>query len=200
MASQSRRLEEFNEYRRIAGIDQIGRGHLAMNAFDGILTMIGVLLGSFIAGITDPFIVLYTGLATSVAMGISGFWGAYTTESAERKHELAELEHAMLRNLSQTKQARAGRFALVVASIIDGLAPLAAGLIIVSPFMLPASMLSMQVSYCLSLGIAIVMLLTLSVFLAKVARENIVRSGIRMLFAGLACVGLSFLLGAARAR
>jgi len=73
MALQSPRFKEFAEYRRIAGIDQIGRRYLAMNAFDGILTMIGVLMGSFIAGIADPFIVLYTGMATSVAMGISGF-------------------------------------------------------------------------------------------------------------------------------
>lgn len=199
MASQSRRFQEYSEYRRIAGIDQIGRRYLAMNAFDGILTMIGVLMGSFIAGISDPFIVLYTGLATSVAMGISGFWGAYMTESAERKHELAELEQAMLRNLSQTKQARAGRFAVVVVSVIDGISPLVAGFIVVSPFLLPVSLLSMHVSYYVSLGIAMAMLFALGVFLAKVARENIVRSGVRMLFAGLACVGLSFLLGASRA-
>jgi predicted membrane protein (TIGR00267 family) len=199
MASQSSRLQEYSECRRIAGIGQIGRRHLAMNAFDGILTMIGVLMGSYIAGISDPFIVLYTGLATSVAMGISGFWGAYMTESAERKHELAELEQAMLRNLSQTKKARAGRFAVVAVSIIDGLSPLVAGFIVVSPFLLPVDLLSMHFSYYVSLGIAMAMLFALGVFLAKVARENIVRSGVRMLFAGLACVGLSFLLGASRA-
>ena len=35
------KLRQLNEYRRLAAIDEIGRRYLAMNAFDGILTMIG---------------------------------------------------------------------------------------------------------------------------------------------------------------
>ena len=189
------KLKQFREYRRIAGIDEIGRRYFAMNAFDGILTMIGVLMGSLIARIADPFIVIYTGLTTSVAMGISGFWGAYMTEAAERKHELAELEQAMLRDLSDSKQARAGKFAVVVVSIIDGLSPLVAGSMVIIPFFVASTLPDIRVCYYVSLGIAMVMLFALGVFLANVARESLVRSGIRMLIAGLICVGLSYALG-----
>ena len=188
------KLRELSEYRRIAAIDEIGRRYLAMNAFDGILTMIGVLMGSYLGGIRQPSVVLYTGLATSMAMGISGFSGAYMTEAAERKVNMRELEQAMLRDLSNSKQARASRFAVVVVSIIDGLAPLLAGSLVMLPFLLAGLWNNVHLSYGASLVVAMVMLFTLGVFLGRVARESWLRSGLRMIAAGAACVMLSFLL------
>lgn len=188
------RLREFAEYRRIADIDEIGRRYLAMNAFDGILTMIGVLMGSYVAGVRDPRVVISTGLATCLAMGVSGFWGAYLTESAERKHELQELEHAMLSDMSHSKQARASRFAAIVVSVIDGLSPLVAGVAVLIPFVLSGLLPDVMMSYLLSLGAALVLLFGLGVFLARVAREHIIPAGIRMIVAGIVCVILSFFL------
>ncbi len=190
------RLRELSEYRRIAAIDEIGRRYLAMNAFDGILTMIGVLMGSYLGGVKQPSVVLYTGLATSMAMGISGFSGAYMTESAERKLNMRQLEQAMLCDLSNTEQARASRFAVLVVSVIDGLSPLLAGSLVMLPFVLTGLWNDVALSYGASLVVAMVMLFTLGVFLAKVARENLLRSGLRMILAGAACVMLSFLLRA----
>jgi len=188
------KLREFAEYRRIAGIDEIGRRYLAMNAFDGILTMIGVLMGSYVAGIREPRIVLSTGMATCLAMGVSGFWGAYLTESAERKHELQELEHVMLTDMTNSKQARASRFAAAVVSVIDGLSPLVAGFVVLLPFVLNALWGDIAMSYGLSLGTALLLLFGLGVFLARVANEHIVPAGIRMIVAGIICVILSFFL------
>ena len=65
-------LELAREYNRLVNIAEIARRYFAMNAFDGVLTMIGVLMGNWMAGVDDARIVLSTGLATSVAMGISG--------------------------------------------------------------------------------------------------------------------------------
>jgi len=197
MVPKSQTLIRFGEYRRIAGIDEIGRRYLAMNAFDGILTMIGLLMGSYVADITEPRVVLFTALATCLAMGISGFSGAYMTESAERKHDLQELEHAMLSDLDDTTQARAGRFAVTVVSLIYGLAPLAAGMAVVAPFLFARLLGGTQVCYVVSLALALTMLFALGAFLAKVARDRILRSGLRMVLAGVACVALSLLLNAA---
>ena len=187
-------ISELADYRRIASIDEIGRRYLAMNAFDGVLTMIGVVMGSYLAGVVEPRIVVSTGLATCMAMGVSGFWGAYQTESAERKHELQELEQAMLRDLADTKQARASRFAVIVVSIIDGLSPLLAGMLVLLPFLLHGLWGVVKVSYFAALGMALITLFWLGVFLGKVARESAVRSGVRMILAGLVCVALSFFL------
>jgi len=191
--SISLKLREFGEYRRLAAVDEIGRRYLAMNAFDGILTMIGVVMGSYVAGVLEPRVVLATGLATSLAMGVSGLWGAYMTESAERQHELHDLEQAMLTDLHDTRQARASRFAVVVVAIIDGLAPLLAGAAVLVPFLF-AGWAGKETCYATSLGVALVMLFGLGAFLARVARTNLLRSGIRMIVAGLVCVVLSLLL------
>ena len=194
MISRSAKLREFSEYRHLSGLDKIGRRAFANNAFDGILTMIGVLMGFYIGRISDPHIILYTGLATCMAMGISGFSGAYMAESAERQNDLQELEHAMLRDLKETKQARAHRFAVIVVALIDGLSPLVSGTIVLLPFLLANIWGSVQYSYISSLVIAMTLLFALGAFLAKVSRDSILRSGIRMTLAGVACVLLSFLL------
>jgi predicted membrane protein (TIGR00267 family) len=194
LTPRSTRLQEFAQYRRIASIDEMGRRKFANNAFDGILTMIGVVMGSYVAGVREPRIIVSTGLATCMAMGISGFWGAYVTESAERKRELQDLEHAMLRDLGETEQARASRFAAIVVSVIDGLSPLVAGMFVLLPFLFAGAWFAAGTSYVAALAMAFLLLFGLGVFLGKVARENALVGGVRMIVAGLVCVALTFLI------
>ncbi len=188
------RLAKIEEYRRLTALDEIGRRYFAMNAFDGILTMLGVVMGAYIGGILEPRVVFTTGIATSMAMGVSGLWGAYTTETAERRHSLRELEQAMLTDMQNTELARASRFAAVVVSLIDGLAPLLAGGLVVLPFVFCSIFSGIMGCYIASTILALVLLFGLGVFLAKVGHSNVFRSGIRMILAGLVCVGLTFLL------
>jgi len=42
-------LEEVKTYNQIADIGEIARRYFAMNAFDGVLTTIGVLAGNYLA-------------------------------------------------------------------------------------------------------------------------------------------------------
>jgi hypothetical protein len=44
-------VEKVSEYNEIAEIGEIARRYFAMNAFDGVLTIMGVLMGSLSAGI-----------------------------------------------------------------------------------------------------------------------------------------------------
>jgi predicted membrane protein (TIGR00267 family) len=187
-------MAKIGEYRRLADVDEIGRRALANNAFDGILTMIGVLMGSFFSGIQEPRIVLSTGMATGMAMGISGAWGAYMAESAERERSLKELEQAMLLDLADSKQARAGQFATVAVATIDGLSPLVSGMFTVLPFAFGSLIGDIQVMYISSLLLGLAGLFGLGVFLARVARKSIVGSGAQMILAGIICVIMSYLL------
>jgi len=193
-------MDKLGHYRRLTGVDGIARRCFANNSFDGILTMVGVIIGSYVGGLLNPRIVLTTGLATCMAMGVSGGWGAYVSERAERRHQLQELEHAMLRDMHLTEQARASRFAVWVVSAIDGLSPLLSGFVVLIPFMLSGRLISIQQAYISSLIIALGLLFGLGVFLAKVGRDGILRSGIRMVIAGLVCVAMSFLLSSRSAR
>ena len=88
--------DDMREYEQIAGFSQIARRALANNSFDGVLTTIGVIMGNYVAGVRDVSIVIRTGVATSMAIGISGMWGAYLAESAERSCNRAAAGRALV--------------------------------------------------------------------------------------------------------
>jgi len=81
MGFLAHKFQELREYSDIANIGEIARRYFAMNAFDGVLTIIGVLMGNYTAHVRNASVVLVTGFSTSIAMGISGLWGAYSPPS-----------------------------------------------------------------------------------------------------------------------
>ncbi len=193
--SMAQRWNVMREYNRISGTAEIARRYLVMNAFDGVLTIIGVLMGNYMAGVRDVAIVINTGLTTSVAMGVSGLWGAYLTESAERERDLAELEKSTLTDLKDTKIGRASRWAVIVVSLVDGLAPFVAALLVMIPLFLSRLIGSVEVSYLLSLALSLLTLFGLGVFLGHISKRNVVIYGLRTLIAGAVSIALGFLLG-----
>jgi predicted membrane protein (TIGR00267 family) len=189
-------LEEYQSYNKIIGIAEIARRYFAMNAFDGVLTTIGVLAGNYLAGVRDLSIPIRTGIATSIAMGISGLWGAYLTETAERRRELAELEKISLIDQSETSIGKASRFAVIVVSIVDGLAPALAAIIVLVPLFLGDLIGNSLLSYALAGGLALISLFGLGMFLGKVSEESLIGYGFKTLLAGLVAIAINFLLGA----
>ncbi len=186
-------LKLLRDYNRIANIDVIARRYFVMNAFDGVLAILGVLLGSYWVS-SSRTVVVSTGLAAGIAMAVSGIWGAYLTERAERQRELKELERATLSKLGGTKIGRAADFAVLIIAFIDGVAPFASAIFILSPFLFFSAMLSIKQMYILSISIAFISLFLIGVFLGKISKENVVKTGIIMIFAGVMSAGISFLL------
>ncbi len=194
-ASHIRQLvTKVSEYNEIAEIGGIARRYFAMNAFDGVLTIIGVLMGSMTAGVTDTHVVITTGLSTSIAMGISGLWGSYLTESAERKHDLDELGRSTLTSLKKSRIGRASRFAAVVVSLVDGISPFAASLLVLLPFFISGVFPSIQMVYYTALGGALLTLFALGLFLGSISKDNLMISGIKTLIAGIASIIIGSLL------
>ena len=191
----ARKLHELREYNNIANIGEIARRYFAMNAFDGVLTIIGVLMGNYAAHVRDAKVVIVTGFSTCIAMGVSGLWGAYMTESAERKRDLSDLENHTLTDLSNTKIGRASRVAVIVVALVDGLAPFLSALVVLLPFFFSGLLDDIVVSYYASLGMALVVLFALGAFLGKVSKENLIISGLKMIGAGLVSILLSYFLG-----
>jgi len=189
-------LEEIQTYNQIVGIAEIARRYFAMNAFDGVLTTIGVLAGNYLAGVRDLSIPIRIGIATSIAMGISGLWGAYLTESAERQRELSDLEKISLIDQSETSIGRASRFAVIVVSVVDGLAPALAAFIVLIPLFLASWINNPILSYGLAGGIALLLLFGLGLFLGKVSEKSLIGYGFKTLLAGIVAIAINFLLGA----
>jgi predicted membrane protein (TIGR00267 family) len=190
----AQRVEEIQEYSRITGFWKIARRALANNGFDGVLTMIGVLMGSYLGDLRDAATIIRIGIATSVSIGVSGLWGAYLSESAERKRELTELERISLTDLSKTKIGRASRTAVIVVSAVDGLSPLISSLIVLIPLFIAPAIGDIFISYILCIVIALLSLFGLGMFLGNISGRSLIGYGIRTTIAGLVAIAINWLL------
>jgi predicted membrane protein (TIGR00267 family) len=188
-------IGRLQRYSQLANIGEIARRYFAMNAFDGVLTIIGVLMGNFTAGVEQARIVVTTGLATCVAMGISGLWGAYLTEAAERQRDLLELEGYTLTDLNETSLGKASRAAVVIVALVDGFSPFLAAFVVLIPFFFPQIFPSLRWTYLTALALALVALFGLGAFLGHVSRRNVAVYGLRTVIAGGISIVISLLLG-----
>jgi len=197
--SNSKKLQLFKEkvdqYDNIANIAEIARRSFGNNAFDGILTMIGVLIGSMASGVKDPRVVIITGLTTSVAIMISGAWGAYLTEISERKKSLNELGRSTLTDLNGSLIDRASRFAALAVSLVDGLSPFLGAILVLIPFFFSSLFPDIYILYYSALGAALLALFALGVWLGYVAEENLFIYGLKTLLAGVVSMLIGSLLG-----
>ena len=182
---------------------EIARRYLAMNAFDGALTMLGLILGGLItinpAAPTEATLqfnaILLAAAGTSIAMAISGFSGSYLTESAERDREVDEIGRAMLSDMSDSMYAKATKTTSLVVAIVDGASPAIAAFIIIIPlFFVPGGYLVYRTAFYISIGICLALLFALGLFLGAVSKKNMWSYGAKTLFAGIMTAILMFII------
>jgi predicted membrane protein (TIGR00267 family) len=186
-------IKRWRRYHEISDVGDITRRYFVMNSFDGALTMLGVIIGAYMAGILNPLPIISSGVAGSIAMGTSGFSGAYMTEKAERTKKLKELEKSMLTDLSNGLHYKSYRFAAIFAAIVDGVSPALAAMLVVSPFFLANFGLINTISaFYSSIFLTLISLLILGVYLAKISNESMIRYGLQMLLVGFITAILAF--------
>lgn len=183
-------------YIQVTHISDIARRYFVKNGMDGSMTVLGIVLGAWTANVEEPNIVVMAGLGACLAMGISGLFGAYITEKAERKRQLKTLEQSMLSDLEDSLHQDASEFVPAFAAIVDGLSPALTAVISLIPFMLSiAGLLPIWDSYLISLVLTFITLFALGLYLGQVARERMWLYGLQMLAAGVVIAVIVFLLG-----
>jgi len=187
------RLGTLRHYHQVAEVGEIARRYFAMNAFDGVLTTLGVLAGGYLADVDSARAIVSVGLAAAIAMGVSGFYGSYLVERAERDRSLRELEEATLSKLDHSDIASASTYASIVIALVDGLSPFVAAVIVLVPFFLDG-VIAVHNAYFVAAAIAFIELFLLGVFLGRVSRQRLVWSGVKLIAAGVVCLALSVLL------
>ena len=130
-----------------------------------------------------------------IAMGISGASGTYMAESAEQERKIKELEEAMLIKLEGSVIVDARRKAALISALVDAGSAVVAGFLVLTPYFAAAfRLLSEQTAFYASLAMSLGLLFVLGAFLGKVAKNNIVVSGIKALAIGVATLLLITLL------
>lgn len=178
-----RLVKTVKDFNNIAEIDIIARRYFALNSFEGVLTALGIILASYFAGIHSNQLLIISCLGAAIAIAISGFYGAYTTEKSERAGKLKSLEKSLGINLKKTRFEDAHKFAILVLAFIEGFSPFFLTLLMIIPFFVFTNGLAYYVSF----AIAMVLLFGLGIFLGKVSKNSLIASGIKMLFAGAIC-------------
>jgi len=165
-----------------------------MNGFDGAMTVFGIVLGSWIAGVSKSEIIVLAGLGACLAMGLSGFFGALMAEKAERERRLKEMEVATNNNVDPIHY-EAARFVTFYVAFIDGLSPALTAIISLTPFILvSAGLMPIWNAYITSLTLSLTTLFLLGIYLGKVAKENGWLYGIAMLTVGAFTALIVFLI------
>ncbi len=92
-------MSKWKTYAKITDIGAISRRYFVNNFYDGMLTIIGVILGSFVLFLSGQkiisSIIVMSGLSTSITMFISGFSGSFLSEKAEQNKVKSDIQKAM---------------------------------------------------------------------------------------------------------
>ncbi len=190
MADYKKFSRELKDFWKIAEISEIARRYFAMNIFDDVLMVLGILLAGFFANLTNyAIITAITGAA--IAVTVSGTWGAYMTETAERKNQVKKLERKIALNLKKSPIGKAHRFAAIFLALVNGLPSIIVALLIISPFFLT---FNLKMAYYMAIAIAFLVLFFIGTMLGKLSRENFIISGLKMIIVGVVCSIIIFLV------
>lgn len=185
--------ERAHYYDELTGVFAISRRYFVIGAFDGALTVLGLILGA--TGFSDnPALIVAAGVATSVALAVSSTFGAFEAESVEQDLAHDELQSAMLRKVGGDKVA-AHRFAKVVSSLVHGVAPLVAGLLPLIPFLLVPGVLAFRQAIVAAAGVTLVFLFVLGAYLGTLTKRNAAVAGVRLVAVAMATAAITLLIG-----
>jgi predicted membrane protein (TIGR00267 family) len=217
-------LKNWKEFSKISDLGIIARRKFFNNCFDGALTCAGIVSGIFIIFLSKdatqftPQTVTVTGLATALAIGISGLWGAFLSEEAERKKKVDDMKKDMAmakehddennetsdpdkkRNKKKKNEKndktlleKAEDFATIVASLVDGGAPVLGSSLPLIPFFFGGELGTIH--FIFSYIILGALLVYLGNFLGKISGRGRVRYAIHLVTAGVVTLLVSILLG-----
>lgn len=174
--------------------DEIARRAFVNNAFDGALTLLGILMGNLILGEINPKVIISTGLSACLAMGMSGAFGRYISERAERRRSLRQMESYMFTDLNGSILERESKKKVVLISLVDGLSPSLAAIIPLIPFFLAQStIISTQSCIIASFALDFLVLFILGAFLGRISGANILLHGLFVVVIGILTAVIIFL-------
>ncbi|RLE93189.1 MAG: hypothetical protein DRN04_07940 [Thermoprotei archaeon] len=189
-------LKNLKLYVNLLNAGGILRRYFIMNGFDGIMTVMGIIMGSYMTHSLDPKFIVGASIGASIAMSISGFVGAFITERAERIREIKDLERSLFTSLEDSVLKQAVDVVTILAALIDAFAPMLFSVISVAPFILAIYSI-VPIDYALigSVTLTSILLFSLGAFLARVSDENVLKYGLCMLISGLLVSLIGVFLG-----
>jgi len=173
-------------FRELIKKNEIIRRYIVMNSFDGVLTILGIVIAMLVAGALEPNLVIISSIGVIIATGVSGIWGGYSAEKAERKRTLKTLEKHLLRKLGKTRIEKEYKKMSLMMGLANGLSSSIVSFILIIPFFLAQlNFIGKIEAYFYSILLIIIALFSLGWFVGGIAKEHKIKQGIEMIGAGV---------------
>ena len=174
--------------------------YIALGTLDGILAVMAVTLAA--SGVASAsghpisnFAIGLTGLSGGIALALSNVFGSFIGERAEESRTLRELEEKMLLNegdLDETIIHKQAKRRVYLSMFANGFSSFTGAFVPVVPFLVIPDRLTATLT---TLSLCFGALFILGIYLGKVSRENLVKTGIEVLVVGIVISAISILIG-----
>lgn len=198
MCAMLRSLRDIPRLASIVGAKSIARRMFVTNAFDGLLSTLGIILGLYLAGVSTPQSYLGAVLGGTGVMGVfSGFVATYLSERAERLRELHETERVMVHSLHGSIYERAAKLVPLYVATWSALGAILLPALSVTPIAacLPGGRVTPFAVYA-SIAIILASMFAIGFYLGVISGENRLMSGLKFLAIGASAVLLLFAIRA----
>jgi predicted membrane protein (TIGR00267 family) len=195
MITFKERLKKLRFHFELTKSGAIARRYFVIGAFDGALTILGVILGAYVAEASvhpelAKQLILGAGIAGGVALAVSSAVGAYEAERVEHLLSHRHLEKAMLCAVEGTRK-EAMNVSVLVSAFAHGIAPLLAAFVPLVPFYF----MGLDEAVATATVMTLALLFVLGAYLGSLIKEMLVYTGLRFVIAGLATAIALILIG-----
>jgi predicted membrane protein (TIGR00267 family) len=184
------RIEKFRIYSSVTDISSVSRRYFVIGFFDGVLTVLGMIMGAHLSGEATSQIIISAGIATGLAHGISSGWGAYEAERIEQSIMVREKQKALLVEDKSCAVTKAHKFATYISSFVHAVAPIPAAIIPLIPYMF----LDADKALIPAIALGLTSLFSVGAFMGAISKRNLLIAGLRMMLAGVATLAIVTIL------
>jgi len=190
----SSRLGNLRELLKDEDVRSISRRYFISNGFDGTLTTIGIIVGSFLGGSQSSMEIVRVVAGGTVGLAASGVWSVWEIERAEKLAELKAVEEKMLTGLEGTALHDRKGDARKVNAMMSGLGPTIGMLLPIIPYFFVGVALSMMWATVIGVLIGVSLLFVFGAYMGNLSEQNWVIAGLRTGVVGLVVGGINIIL------
>lgn len=190
----SSRLADLRELLKDEDVRSISRRYFISNGFDGTLTTIGIIVGSFLGGSQSSMEIVRVVAGGTVGLAASGVWSVWEIERAEKLAELKAVEEKMLTGLEGTALHDRKGDARKINAAMSGLGPTIGMLLPIIPYFFVGVTLSMLWATVIGVLIGVGLLFVFGAYMGNLSEQNWVIAGVRTGVVGLVVGGINIIL------
>ena len=147
------------------------RRYFVNTMFDSTFVMLGIIIAGAFNDDPNLRVVIATILASAVALGISTGVSVFEAENLEQGRRMDEIEKAMLRSMEETHIGRSSRSSIYLIALVNFMAPIITGTVILAPFLLFSAM-DINTAAWTAVGLAITLLFLTGYFMGRAGKRN----------------------------